>query len=504
MRMQFRAAAAVLASTSLGTAQELRWEFYGSHDDEEYGSAVASNGDVDGDGVPDVIAGAPRYQVKDGRFEVYSGRTGQLLYEEKGEKDDLLGSSAVFLADFDVDGNQEFAVAAFGPAIAEVTIYSGGSFAKLRTHIGEDPGDLFGFSMDRVPDIDGDGVDDYFVAGIAYAKLYSGATGNELSRTGFGLTGPAAVVVPGDLNNDGHLDFVTGEPSKTSNGRVRGIDGRSGGTLYEIQGPTDGSRFGHALALMGDFTGDGIPEVVAGAPDGFHPDDCDWDVGWARVLSGADGAILYEIHGEVTGRLGHSLAGLGDLTGDGVPDFAVGDLQARHESPTCTGLCGAVGFYSGADGELFYRLTGAPGASPDALAYAGDIDQDGLPDLLIGSIFESDQDGIQPGGAFVYAGNDLYLHASTQRFDPIFDDDLALTSGKGLPGNPTMLFLISVDGGHYCRPLAFGSFDATGSFTLEGPVPPSLHGHTLGFLAFALHANGHIADSIQVEVLFED
>ena len=504
MRAQFGVVAAWLASITVGTAQELRWEFYGTHDDEEYGTAVASNGDVDGDGIPDVIAGAPRYNVKDGRFEVYSGRTGLLLYEEKGEKDDLLGSSAVFLADLDLDGHQEFAVAAFGPSIAEVTIYSGASFMKLRTHVGEDPGDLFGFCMDRVVDVDGDGVHDYFVAGIAYAKLFSGATGEELSRTGFGLTGLTAVVAPGDLNKDGHLDFVTGEPTKTSNGRVRGIDGQSGGTLYEVQGPTDRSRFGHALALMGDLTGDGIPEVVAGAPDGFHPDDCDWDVGWARVLSGADGAILYEFHGEVTGRLGHSVADLGDLTGDGVPDFAVGNKSANYRSPECDWPCGAVDFYSGADGTLFYRLLGEGAFFAEALAHAGDLNQDGLPDLAVSATLATDEDGINPGGVFVYAGNDLYLHASTQRFDPVFDDDLALTSGKGLPGNPTMLFLTSIDGGHYCRPLAFGSFDATGSFTLEGPVPPSIHGHTLGFLAFALHASGHIADSIQVEVLFED
>src|SRR5262245_20853343 len=123
-----------------------------------------------------------------------------------------------------------------------------------------------------------------------------------------------------------------------------------------------------SIAPLGDVNGDGIPDIVSGGGDGSVPSStcC---TGKVHLLSGMDGATLLELTGPAPlGFFGHSVAGPGDVTGDGVADFLVGGGGA------------AGGLYSGATGSLVYSLfplgwnVGAP----------GDTNSDGVPDLLVG------------------------------------------------------------------------------------------------------------------------
>jgi len=111
---------------------------------------------------------------------------------------------------------------------------------------------------------------------------------------------------------------------------------------------------GAAVAVIPDLNGDGIDDLLAGAPQPFQ-----FAPGYVSVFSGADGLELYRIEGPpptgaVGDRFGSAIVVLGDLDGDGFADFAVGtpeDDDAGFEA-------GSVSIHSGADGALLRRYLG--------------------------------------------------------------------------------------------------------------------------------------------------
>ena len=110
---------------------------------------------------------------------------------------------------------------------------------------------------------------------------------------------------------------------------------------------------------------------------------------------------------ESTG-FGHAAAGLGDIDGDGIGDFAV-SAPGAPATETDPAIPGRVFLYSGATGELIRTLDDGFADFGAALANIGDIDGDGTADLLVGSpLTDSDAlDAIAPaGGAFVFSGAD--------------------------------------------------------------------------------------------------
>jgi hypothetical protein len=129
-----------------------------------------------------------------------------------------------------------------------------------------------------------------------------------------------------------------------------------------------------------------------------------------RVASGAGGATIRTVYGDAAGdRLGWSLAGMGDMDGDGVADYAAGTVTGAFPYQ------GRVRVYSGADGGVIYEWLGATtpttanGDLGSALA-TGDFNGDGAADLVIGdqSYFMLDAvtgQWTQPGGAFLYFGS---------------------------------------------------------------------------------------------------
>jgi hypothetical protein len=154
--------------------------------------------------------------------------------------------------------------------------------------------------------------------------------------------------------------------------------------LWGVDG-TASEQLGETLATLTDIDGDGIPEVIAGAPAG----------NLVRVFSGASGALLWEWdHTPPSQDFGTAVADAGDVNGDGIPDVMVG-AHGLFSSET-----GNAYVYSGADGSLIDGLSGTHvgdwiGA---AVLGLGDLDGDGFGDLLVGSEFR-DVGSIHDAGA---------------------------------------------------------------------------------------------------------
>jgi FG-GAP repeat protein len=171
---------------------------------------------------------------------------------------------------------------------------------------------------------------------------------------------------------------------------------------HEVLGGGAGDEFGHGASGIGDVNGDGRPDFAVG---GRFADFAGVDSGRVDVFSGKNGALLYSVDGDLPGdTLGFVVADLGDIDLDGVPDWAAGAPRAD-----VGGLInnGSVKVISGGTGALIHLLAGA--ASGDefgsGVAGVGDINNDGYPDVIVGAIFA---DGLTSfsGEARVFSGAD--------------------------------------------------------------------------------------------------
>jgi hypothetical protein len=244
----------------------------------------------------------------------------------------------------------------------------------------------------------------------------------EPSTTRFGLT----IVTMGDLNGDGVPDLAVAAPfqdgdfvsfqegfGKPQNvGKIFLIDGANLSILNELNDPEFqqvqqlhfGGQLGASMAAVADLNGDGITDLIAGAP--HHLDEQKINAGEAFVFSGKDGSVLFTLSdptSEEDGKMGAAVAGLGDVDGDGVPDVAVGvpgkDIGGEDGIPNV----GLVYLFSGQTGALIRTLNHpdqggaeAGAAFGSALANAGDVDGDQVSDVLIGAPGE--------GHVFVFSG----------------------------------------------------------------------------------------------------
>ena len=288
---------------------------------------------------------------------------------------DLFGACIEPLADVDGDGIADIAVSApaqaqeAGRPQAAVHVFSGASGWPLYTvWVDRRPGG--GGQLCSVPDFDADGVVDFVIAGRGLI-LYSGKAGTELTRLEWGgdprqgieIQAPLMqrVVVLGDLDQDGYPELLLSEGSHGAGdeGVVRACSLRTGEVIYEVRGE-DGDWLGHSLARLGDLDGDGFPDWIAASPRANAP-----KLSTGRrpervgVFSGRTGAVIRELTGASRGDcFGHSLAGLPDVTGDGVPDLLVGAPDNVPRWRKAAGGPGYVRLISGADGALVRHLDG--------------------------------------------------------------------------------------------------------------------------------------------------
>ncbi len=418
---------AVLGGMHPAMAQSARYTVFGDKAGDRLGRAVGPAGDIDGDGKFDFIAGA--YQgdtlaVDGGYARVYSGKTGATLFTVAGDQtNEQAGISVAGGGDLDGDGIPDVLVGSYGRDSGNLTdvgcvrVVSGATGNLIAMFLGTQNNAHFGYGVASVGDANLDGRVDFAIGSPfedctpgpdgGTVTLVSGLNGSVLQRysgvTAFEEFG--RVLAGGDYNNDGAADVAVGSWHADYQGIDSGacyvFSGLAGGPLLGlVTGHVAGDFFGISVDLAHDIDGDGADDFIVGS---HHDDPNGTQSGSARVFSGATSALLYEFDGEVPDMyFGRSVAGLGDVDGDGVPDVEAGTPFLGNATGFNHGLARV---YSGKTGALLYQLN--EDSVNDIFAFAvagiGDSDGNGYDDILIGAR-DDDDTGSNAGSARVYNG----------------------------------------------------------------------------------------------------
>jgi hypothetical protein len=392
------------------------------------GSAVAGPGDVNGDGLADLLIGAP---------------TVFPLGAEYGS----------------VDWNYVVFGKSDGAAVDLASVASGqGGFLVQGA-----PGS--GMSVAGAGDLNGDGLADLLL-GAHYARALAGdayvifgkadgaaldAANAQANQGGYVVRGSAeqdasftSLADAGDVNGDGLADFIIGAPYANPSGKYKAgesyvvfgkhdgaaadvADVRLGRGGFAIRGYGFGDNSGWSVAGAGDLNGDGLADLLIGAPGADS--DTRTDAGESYVVFGKrDGAVVelwdvlegrggFAIRGSAgVGRSGASVAGAGDVNGDGLPDLLIG---APYAFGSLTyGRAGesyvVFGKRDGAAVELAEVLAGRGGfairGNVDvdragwSVAGADDVNGDGLADVLIGAPYADSGGKYDNGVSYVVFG----------------------------------------------------------------------------------------------------
>ena len=292
------------------------------------GTGLEAAGDVNGDHIPDVVAGAPGINA----VLVLSGKDGRELLRLRGDSaDGDLGASASGIGDVDGDGRAD--IIAGSPSshggTGRVYIFSGKDGHRLATFDGEKPGDAFGSTVGGekgtiIIGAPGAGPSTSGRIYIYHNLSTTPAFVEESDSTGVALGGMFVSVI-GDVDGDGVPDVYAADFPNRARGRATGrvyvYSGKTGKVARTFTGEVSGEAFGIGAARTGDVDGDGRADLVVGS---WQYGGSAWSGGRVQVISGKDGKILQTITGKVPGEtLGFDAVGVGDIDGDGATDFLV-------------------------------------------------------------------------------------------------------------------------------------------------------------------------------------
>ncbi len=293
---------------------------------------------------------------------------------------------------------------------------------------------LAGFSVSDAGDVNGDGIDDVILGapfsgpdtnrptGVSYVVYGTngGFTGSiDLSSLdgidGFTLNGISpddvagwSVSTAGDVNADGFDDMIIGAHDvETSGGNTYVVFGSdqnfppfinlsdlNGINGFTLGGTDDYDLTGWSVSTAGDVNGDGFDDVIIGAPfadpNGSGSGSNYVVFGKSAFsnyfdLSTLDGSNGFTLHGASRDELGHSVSGAGDVNGDGIDDLVFG-APLEHSSYVLFGT--TMGFPSTINS---FDLNGDNGFTLNGIAIgwfvstAGDVNDDGIDDLIIGA-----------------------------------------------------------------------------------------------------------------------
>jgi hypothetical protein len=411
------------------------YRFDGLAAGDRLGHSTAGSGDVNGDGFDDIIMGAPKANPAGnnnaGSAYVASGIDGTLLFSKHGSASDQeFGFCVSGAGDVNADGFDDFIVGApFADAgtIAEAgyaAVYSGATGTVLYEYYGSSDNSWLGYSVAGGGDINGDGFDDFIIGaprtplswiykGEVY--LYSGADGSLLHQIqgaqwldGCGT----AVANIGDLDGDGLSDTLVG--AQWSGTYFQGHAYAYSGTTPHIwhDGSNPSGEFGQSVAGVGDIDGDGYDDYSIGSNSN------------AYVYSGISGFPLFGVHTNTLGGYYTSVSGVGDINDDGYPDLAFGSPQEDHNGLTNSGRTFLV---SGASGLKIKDLYGTHpfGEFGTSVAHAGDMNGDDQNNWLI-SEPGADYSFNNAGSVFVYTW-DRFIHSDARTVSASSGGVVALT-----------------------------------------------------------------------------
>ncbi len=410
-----------------------------------FGRVVASGGDADGDQRPDIFVGDPGVMENGlwiGRWAMYSGRDGSLLWSVPGNRPQAQRDEPYTRADFigDIDGDERDDVI-IGLREADdsrglVQIYSGATGILLAEYMGAEPLDQMGRDVAGVGDIDGDRVPDYAYVARAedagFVIVRSGATREVIRQiTPPPPWKPRRIVDGGDMDGDDVSDlvigtFIGGYPGAPTYGGLFAVSGRTGRYLVKQLNPRAVASFGWSMAAGRDLSGDGIPDIATWQQ--FY------EIGVA-VFSGADGERLGLIplpDNEYSHYWGSTLA-LADVNGDGRSEVVGMSLGITYFAVDALIPSTARVIHSGVG--VWARVINLWAGNEMTVA---DVNGDGADEFIIGS---------RGGGVRVIGGSPLLLNFAQRRDNYNISSGQAydFTVGGGRPGR-TMHLLGSITG----------------------------------------------------------
>lgn len=336
----------------------------------QFGFAVADAGDVDNDGVHDIIVGAKNaiFQYP-GAAHVFSGATGLLLHTFEGVEDNEgFGQGVAGAGDVNGDDHADLLVgannsSAGGAGSGRGYIFSGADGTLIRHLEAQAPGDRLG-------------------SGTALA---------------------------GFIDNDDVPDQILGAPGGGASGRADVFSGADGSLIFSVNSPFGGSAYGtFFVAGVGDVNGDARDDVYVGdfgARSG---------AGAAYVYSGVDGSLIHEFRGSAGEGVGPGRQA-GDVDGDGFVDLLIGHYTNGNGNPQA----GRVTIRSGRTGSILRTITST--TIGEQLGFdcvgVGDTNGDGVVDLLLSAANLSN--------VYLVAGNEFVCPEAAA---PLADESGILTS----------------------------------------------------------------------------
>ena len=449
--------------SSLSTSDGFR--ILGSAANSRLGNAVSSAGDINGDGVGDIVVGASgenrayiifgktasqSINIADINTSALAASDGFYVFSTAGS----LGHSVSGLGDVNGDGVDDFIVSApftdtdgsgqgnsqgaayviFGKDTTQSDVsFSNIDVASLAATDGfsiqsSTSSDTLGYSVAGIGDISGDGIKDI-------------AVGVRLLDTSSAMTD----------QNKGGVYVIFGKDTTQSGVSFSNISISSSFSLtdgFRIVGANANDYLGSSIAGLGDVNGDGVADFIIGAPSVDVGDDA--DVGAAYVIfgAGASNSIAssytadinyinptndryFHISGTVaSGSLGYAVSSIGDVNNDGIDDFAIG---VRGDNKLYVVFGGASNSFFDINASQLTRgftITSTAGNLGYSVSGLGDVNGDGVDDFIVSAPF-TDTDGSgqgnSQGAAYVIFGKDTTQ--SDVSFSNIDVASLAATDG---------------------------------------------------------------------------